>query len=202
MLLYASKYHDVKIVVNLSGRYDLKGGIEERLGKDYMERIRKDGFIDVKKRSGILSINQAMFQCLIVWEHVVSDSLTNSVCIDYLFSYIATHLFLLLYDHLRASTVAGSFDYRVTEESLMDRLGTNMHEACLQIDKECRWGNCLVSFASPFWLLLHVTIYIFCWRSMCVDIQTLCKKFYKEETIKDRIIFVCLPLSLSLSVFI
>lgn len=66
MLLYASKYHDVKIVVNLSGRYDLKGGIEERLGKDYMERIRKDGFIDVKKRSGILSINQAMFQCLIV----------------------------------------------------------------------------------------------------------------------------------------
>lgn len=34
--------------------------------------------------------------------------------------------------------ISGSFDYRVTEESLMDRLGTNMHEACLQIDKECR----------------------------------------------------------------
>ncbi|KAI4335288.1 hypothetical protein L6164_013949 [Bauhinia variegata] len=83
VLLYASKYHDIKTVINISGRYDLKTGIEERLGKDYMERIRKDGFIDVKKRSG-------------------------------------------------------SFDYRVTEESLMDRLNTNMHEACLQIDKECR----------------------------------------------------------------
>ncbi|MED6174012.1 hypothetical protein PIB30_064925 [Stylosanthes scabra] len=83
VLLYASKYHDVKLVVNLSGRYDLKAGIEERLGKDYMERIKKDGFIDVTRRSG-------------------------------------------------------SFDYRVTEESLMDRLGTNMHEACLNIDKDCR----------------------------------------------------------------
>ncbi|TKY54477.1 YDL057W protein [Spatholobus suberectus] len=83
VLLYASKYHDIKTVVNLSGRYDLKAGLEERLGKDYMERIRKDGFIDVK-RSG------------------------------------------------------GSFDYRVTMESLMDRLNTNMHEACLQIDQECR----------------------------------------------------------------
>ncbi|XP_058758262.1 uncharacterized protein LOC131631485 [Vicia villosa] len=83
VLLHASKYHDIRTVVNISGRYDLKVGIEERLGKDYLERIRKEGFIDVKKRSG-------------------------------------------------------SFDYRVTKESLMDRLGTIMHEACLQIDKECR----------------------------------------------------------------
>ncbi|ESW26640.1 hypothetical protein PHAVU_003G135900 [Phaseolus vulgaris] len=82
VLLYASKYHDIKTVVNLSGRYDLKAGIEERLGKDYLERIRKDGFIDVMR--------------------------------------------------------SGSFDYRVTLESLMDRLDTNMHEACLQIDKDCR----------------------------------------------------------------
>lgn len=57
MLLYASKYHDVKAVVNLSGRYDLKAGVEERLGQDYMERIREDGFIDVK-RPGNLSFNQ------------------------------------------------------------------------------------------------------------------------------------------------
>ncbi|KAG5112610.1 hypothetical protein AAZX31_13G088200 [Glycine max] len=82
VLLYASKYHDIKTVVNLSGRYDLKVGIEERLGKDHIERIRKDGFIDV--------------------------------------------------------TRSGNFEYRVTLESLMDRLDTNMHEACLQIDKECR----------------------------------------------------------------
>lgn len=44
----------------------------------------------------------------------------------------------LLNNQLRTSTVAGKLDYRVTEESLMDRLGTNMHEACLQIDKDCR----------------------------------------------------------------
>ncbi|KAK2395601.1 alpha/beta-Hydrolases superfamily protein [Trifolium repens] len=83
VLLYASIYHDIKSVVNLSGRYDLKEGIEERLGKDYLERIKKDSFIDVRTRTG-------------------------------------------------------SFDYRVTKESLMDRLSTNMHEACQQIDKECR----------------------------------------------------------------
>ncbi|CAN6541168.1 unnamed protein product [Malus baccata var. baccata] len=70
-------------VVNVSGRYDLKKGIEERLGKDYMEVIKKEGFIDVKNKSGAVS-------------------------------------------------------YRVTEDSLMDRLSTDMHESCLQIDKECR----------------------------------------------------------------
>jgi hypothetical protein len=57
VLLYASKYHDVKAVVNLSGRYDMKTGIEARLGNDYMKRIKEDGFIDVKS-SGNLSFNQ------------------------------------------------------------------------------------------------------------------------------------------------
>ncbi|KAI9123005.1 hypothetical protein K1719_005894 [Acacia pycnantha] len=83
VLLYASKYHDIKTVVNISGRYDPKTGVEERLGKDFMERIKKDGFIDVCNKSG-------------------------------------------------------NFLYRVTEESLMDRLNTNMHEACLQIENGCR----------------------------------------------------------------
>ncbi|WJX28336.1 hypothetical protein P8452_17072 [Trifolium repens] len=82
-LLYASKYHDIKTVVNISGRYNLKAGIQECLGKDYLERIKKDGFIDVNKSSG-------------------------------------------------------SLDYRVTEESLMEVLGTNLDEICPQIDKECR----------------------------------------------------------------
>ena len=59
VLLYTSKYHDIKTVVNLSGRYDLKAGFEERLGKDFMERIKKDGFIDVKNRSGNLLFNPA-----------------------------------------------------------------------------------------------------------------------------------------------
>ncbi|XP_006357701.1 uncharacterized protein [Solanum tuberosum] len=83
VLLYASKYHNVHTVINLSGRYNLEKGIAERLGKDFLEIIKKDSFIDVKNR-------------------------------------------------------AGNVDYRVTEESLMDRLNTNMHDACLQIDKGCR----------------------------------------------------------------
>jgi len=44
VLLYASKYHDIHTVVNVSGRYDLTKGIEERLGKDFMQRIKEDGF--------------------------------------------------------------------------------------------------------------------------------------------------------------
>ncbi|PQQ08836.1 uncharacterized protein Pyn_03031 [Prunus yedoensis var. nudiflora] len=80
VLLYASKYHGIRTVVNVSGRYDLKRGMEERLGKDFVETIKKEGYLDVKNKTGDVS-------------------------------------------------------YRVTEESLMDRLSTDMHEACLQIDK-------------------------------------------------------------------
>lgn len=83
VLLYASKYHDISTVVNVSGRYNLERGIEDRLGKDAFEQIRKDGYLDVKNEKGEVY-------------------------------------------------------FRVTEESLMDRLNTNMHEACLQIDKNCR----------------------------------------------------------------
>ncbi|PWA34755.1 alpha/beta-Hydrolases superfamily protein [Artemisia annua] len=37
----------------------------------------------------------------------------------------------------RYKTEGGEFLYRVTEDSLMERLNTNMHEACLQIGKDC-----------------------------------------------------------------
>ncbi|KAJ8485160.1 hypothetical protein OPV22_017645 [Ensete ventricosum] len=83
VLLYASVYHDVHIVINLSGRFALDRGIEGRLGRDFMQRIEKDGFIDVKDRTG-------------------------------------------------------KVEYWVTEESLKDRLDTDMHAACHSIDKECR----------------------------------------------------------------
>ncbi|KAJ9167963.1 hypothetical protein P3X46_019549 [Hevea brasiliensis] len=83
VLLYASKYSDISSVVNVSGRYDLNRGIEERLGKDFMEKIKQEGFFDVKNKTG-------------------------------------------------------SVNYRVTLESLMDRLNTNMRKACLLIDKDCR----------------------------------------------------------------
>lgn len=59
VLLYASKHHDIKTVFSLSGRYNLAEGIDEMLGKDYMERIRKEGFIEVKINSGTLSLTQA-----------------------------------------------------------------------------------------------------------------------------------------------
>lgn len=54
VLLYASKYPDIHTVVNVSGRYDLKKGIEERLGEEFMQRIKKDGFVDVNYKTGIL----------------------------------------------------------------------------------------------------------------------------------------------------
>lgn len=52
VLLYASKYHDVHTVINLSGRYNLEKGITRRLGKDFLEVIKKDSFIDVKNIAG------------------------------------------------------------------------------------------------------------------------------------------------------
>uniref|UniRef100_A0A803MRP8 Serine aminopeptidase S33 domain-containing protein n=1 Tax=Chenopodium quinoa TaxID=63459 RepID=A0A803MRP8_CHEQI len=58
VLLYASKYHDVRTVVNLSGRYDLKKGIAERMGEDFMERIEKKGYIDVEcKKNRVLTVH-------------------------------------------------------------------------------------------------------------------------------------------------
>uniref|UniRef100_A0A1D1XMD2 Serine aminopeptidase S33 domain-containing protein n=1 Tax=Anthurium amnicola TaxID=1678845 RepID=A0A1D1XMD2_9ARAE len=83
VLLYASVYHDVNIVINISGRYALDKGIDGRLGKDFMQRVKEAGFIDVKDKTG-------------------------------------------------------QVEYRVTVESLMDRLSTDMHAACLSIDKDCR----------------------------------------------------------------
>ncbi|CAI0399570.1 unnamed protein product [Linum tenue] len=52
VLLYASKFYSIRAVVNTSGRYDLKSGIKERLGEDFLERIKREGFIDVKNRAG------------------------------------------------------------------------------------------------------------------------------------------------------
>ncbi|KAF9616970.1 hypothetical protein IFM89_033040 [Coptis chinensis] len=83
VLLYASQYRDVKVVVNISGRFNLVRGIEGRLGKDFMKRIENDGFIDVRDKT----------------EKVL---------------------------------------YRVTKESLVDRLTTDVGPACLRIEKECR----------------------------------------------------------------
>ena len=52
VVLYASIYNDVPMVVNLSGRFNLEKGVEERLGKEFMDRITKEGYIDVTNKSG------------------------------------------------------------------------------------------------------------------------------------------------------
>ncbi|CAK7351215.1 unnamed protein product [Dovyalis caffra] len=51
VLLYALKYLDISAVFNIFGRYDLKRGIKERIGKYSMEKIKQDGFIDIKNRT-------------------------------------------------------------------------------------------------------------------------------------------------------
>ncbi|XP_030530748.1 uncharacterized protein LOC115741141 isoform X1 [Rhodamnia argentea] len=83
VLLYASKYDDVNTVVNISGRFNLERGIEGRLGKDFLQRIKKNGFIDVKNKRG-------------------------------------------------------EFEYRVTEESLMERLTTDTRTSSQMISRDCR----------------------------------------------------------------
>ncbi|GMN36010.1 hypothetical protein TIFTF001_005688 [Ficus carica] len=83
VVLYAAKYKDVHTVVNISGRFDLRIGMEGRLGKDFLQRIKQDGFVDVKNKRG-------------------------------------------------------KFQYRVTEESLMDRLTTDVQGACKSINQNCR----------------------------------------------------------------
>lgn len=52
VILYAAKYNDVHTVVNIAGRFNLERGMEGRLGKDYLQRIKKDGFIDVRNKRG------------------------------------------------------------------------------------------------------------------------------------------------------
>ncbi|KAF8696703.1 hypothetical protein HU200_036328 [Digitaria exilis] len=84
VVLYASIYGDVPMVVNLSGRFYLEKGVKERLGKEFMDRINKEGYIDVLNKSGKVL-------------------------------------------------------YRVTKDSLMERLNTDMHAASLSTSKECRF---------------------------------------------------------------
>ncbi|RAL52873.1 hypothetical protein DM860_007641 [Cuscuta australis] len=83
VLLYASKYKDVPIVVNIAGRYNLERGIEGRLGKNYLEKIKQDGYIDVRNKRGRV-------------------------------------------------------DFRVTKESLRDRLTTDILTSCQTIPPNCR----------------------------------------------------------------
>ncbi|KAK4412621.1 hypothetical protein Salat_2909200 [Sesamum alatum] len=83
VLMYASSYKDIHTIVNIAGRFNLRRGIEGRLGEDFQEKIERYGFIDVKNRRG-------------------------------------------------------KTEYRVTKESLMDRLATDTRAACQTIPLSCR----------------------------------------------------------------
>lgn len=53
VILYASVYDDVHKIVNLSGRFDLRQGIEERIGEGSIDTINKEVYLDVKDKSGM-----------------------------------------------------------------------------------------------------------------------------------------------------
>eukprot|EP00976_Prorocentrum_cordatum_P008826 176044-Prorocentrum_minimum.AAC.2 len=52
VLLYGSQYQDVDVIINVSGRYHMKRGIEERFGPENMNKIEAEGFILQKDRLG------------------------------------------------------------------------------------------------------------------------------------------------------
>ncbi|KAM0938188.1 putative feruloyl esterase [Dioscorea sansibarensis] len=82
VILYGSMYDDIGAIINISGRFTLQDGLEQRLGKNFMERIKRDGYLDLKKGKGEV--------------------------------------------------------IRVTEDSLMERLNTDMKAAALSISNKCR----------------------------------------------------------------
>ena len=81
VLLYASKFNDVSIVVNMSGRFNLERGIEGRLGKDFLQRIKETGFIDVwnkrGKQSNVISLMILLLTLIVLSFGGVSSTLSS-----------------------------------------------------------------------------------------------------------------------------
>ncbi|XP_062006251.1 uncharacterized protein LOC133723445 isoform X2 [Rosa rugosa] len=48
-----------------------------------------------------------------------------------------------------------SVNFRMAEESFMDRLGTYMHESCPKIDKDCWQANCNEPFPDSLVFVVH-----------------------------------------------
>ena len=57
VLLYALNYHDIHHVINVSRSYKTEGGMEDRLGKRYLQKMKEYGFIDVKAITCNLTYN-------------------------------------------------------------------------------------------------------------------------------------------------
>ena len=81
VLLYASKFNDVSIVVNMSGRFNLERGIEGRLGKKFLQRIKETGFIDVwnkrGKQSNVISLMILLLTLIVLSFGGVSSTLSS-----------------------------------------------------------------------------------------------------------------------------
>lgn len=54
VILYACKYHDLPVMVNLSSPCFLKSGMEEVFGKDIWDKLKKDGSVDANSKTGCL----------------------------------------------------------------------------------------------------------------------------------------------------
>ncbi|XP_062006252.1 uncharacterized protein LOC133723445 isoform X3 [Rosa rugosa] len=69
-----------------------------------------------------------------------------------------------------------SVNFRMAEESFMDRLGTYMHESCPKIDKDCWQANCnepfpdslYVFFLSIFFLFISCIFYRTSYLGFCI----------------------------------
>ncbi|XP_076952443.1 putative uncharacterized protein YDL057W [Bidens hawaiensis] len=101
---YASKFNDVHNVVNISGRFNLKRGIEGRLGKDYMLRIKKHGFIDVANRKGEIHMSRVIEESLM--DHLTTTN-TSAAC-------------QLIPQNWRVLSIHGSVDKIVPMEDAME----------------------------------------------------------------------------------
>ncbi|XP_047938636.1 uncharacterized protein LOC125186328 [Salvia hispanica] len=51
VILYACKYHDLPVMVNLSSPCFLKSGMEEVFGKDIWDKLKKDGSVDANSKT-------------------------------------------------------------------------------------------------------------------------------------------------------
>ena len=65
MALYASIYDNVRTIVNLSGRFDLKKGIEERIGEGSIDRINKEAILT--SRTNLVRISLGSYFYILSW---------------------------------------------------------------------------------------------------------------------------------------
>lgn len=49
-MLYASKYDDIPLVVNICGRYDLKQGIAKRFKEDIFRKLEAEGKVQAPRK--------------------------------------------------------------------------------------------------------------------------------------------------------